>query len=75
MAAKLFTVEVDGYGSMIATIGSRESARVSVIGDSTASHITAARELVALVFQDLHAQGYAHAHDNVPVEELQRAAE
>lgn len=62
MSKHLFSIEVDGHGMMIARIGQRESARVHVLNETTEAHITAARQLVVLVFEDLRAQGYPHAY-------------
>jgi len=64
MDKHLFSVEVDGHGTMIARIGQRESARVHALNETAEAHISAARQLVVLVFEDLRAQGYPHAHDD-----------
>lgn len=64
---KLFTIEVDGGGWLIARSARSgiEIARVRVSNETTEAHVTAARQLVTLVFEDLQAQGYPHAHDDV----------
>lgn len=62
---KLFSVEVDGHGSMIARSQSGfEITRVNVLGCDTTAHVNAAIQLVHEVFEDLRAQGYPHAHDD-----------
>ena len=58
MDKHLFSIEVDGHGMMIARIGQRELARVHVLNETAEAHITAARQLVVLAFEDLQAQGY-----------------
>lgn len=63
---KLFTVVVDGFGVMMALAPSgREIAQVRVYNETTAAHLEAARDLMQLVFEDLQAQGYPRAYDDL----------
>lgn len=68
MDKHLFSIEV-GHGMMIARIGQRELARVHVLNETTEAHITAARQLVVLAFEDLQAQGYPRAYGDEKLSE------
>jgi len=69
MDKHLFSIEVDGHGMMIARIGQRELARVHVLNETAEAHITAARQLVVLAFEDLQVQGYPRAYGDEKLSE------